>query len=72
MYLLAVTRETVDSCMLMASATVLRLSGRRCCTPLAKKASCWRTISLDTLRMVFARWSSARTSQVAVCKQSAR
>ena len=37
MYLLAVTRDTVDSCMLMASATVLRLSGRRCCTPCTKK-----------------------------------
>ncbi len=33
MYLFAVTRETVDSCMLMASATVFRLSGRRCWTP---------------------------------------
>ena len=27
MYLLAVTRDTVDSCMLMASAMVFRLSG---------------------------------------------
>ena len=55
MYLLAVTRETVDSCMLIASATVFRLSGRRCCTPWAKKASCWRTISVDTFRIVLAR-----------------
>src|SRR4029453_18729367 len=30
MYLLAVTRDTVDSCISIASATVLRLSGRRC------------------------------------------
>ncbi len=29
MYLLEVTRETVDSCMPMASATVRRFSGRR-------------------------------------------
>jgi len=29
MYLLAVTRDTVDSCIAMASATVLRLSGLR-------------------------------------------
>src|ERR1700680_3880125 len=65
MYLLAVTRETVDSCMAIASATVLRLSGRKCWTPCAKKASCCRTISLETLRMVLARWSSARISQVA-------
>ena len=54
-YLLAVTRETVDSCMLMASATVLRLSGRRCCTPCTKNASCCLTISIATLRMVLAR-----------------
>ncbi len=37
MNLLAVTRETVDLCMPMASATVRRLSGRRCWTPWAKK-----------------------------------
>ena len=55
MYLLAVTRETVDSCMLMASAMVLRLSGRRCCTPCTKNASCCLTISIATLRMVLAR-----------------
>ena len=30
MYLFAVTRDTVDSCIEIASATVLRLSGRRC------------------------------------------
>src|SRR6202049_3362431 len=71
-YLLAVTRDTVDSCMLMASATVLRLSGRRCSTPRAKNASCWRTISWATLRMVGARWSSARTSHVALCRHSVR
>ena len=45
MYLLEVTRLTVDSCMPMASATVFRFSGRRCSTPKARKASCWRTIS---------------------------
>src|SRR6266853_5567407 len=62
-YLLAVTRETVDSCMLIASGKVFRLSGRRNWTPCAKNPSCWRTISVDTLRMVLARWSSARISQ---------
>src|SRR5579864_235509 len=72
MYLLAVTRDTVDSCMPMASATVFKFSGRRCSTPRAKNASCWRTISLETFRMVRARWSSARTSQVALCRHSAR
>ena len=49
MYLLEVTRLTVDSCMPMASATVFRFSGRRCSTPKARKASCWRTISDDDL-----------------------
>ena len=29
----------------------------------AKNASCWRTISLDTFRMVLARWSSARSAR---------
>ena len=38
MYLFDVTRDTVDSCMPMASATALRFSGRRCWTPWAKKA----------------------------------
>ena len=72
MYLLAVTRLTVDSCMPMASATVRRLSGRRCRTPWMRKASCWRTISDATLRMVFARWSRLLVSQLALCRQSAR
>ena len=58
--------------MPMASATVFRFSGRRCWTPWARKPSCWRTISLATLRMVWARWSRLLTSQLAVCRQSAR
>ena len=37
MYLLAVTRDTVNSCMPIASAMVLRLSGRRCWTPCSEK-----------------------------------
>ena len=55
MYLLAVTRDTVDSCIWIASATALRLSGRKCATPWVKKPSCWRTISVATFRMVRAR-----------------
>ena len=55
MYLLEVTRDTVDSCIDMASATVLRLSGLRCWTPYVKKPSCWRTISSETRRIVLAR-----------------
>src|ERR1700735_4582413 len=51
MYLLAVTRETVDSCIWMASATAFRLSGRKWATPCVKKPSCWRTISVATFRM---------------------
>ena len=39
MYLFEVTRDTVDSCMAMASAMVFKFRGRKCSTPLAKKAS---------------------------------
>ncbi len=55
MYLFEVTRLTVDSCILMASATVFRLSGRRCPTPWTRNASCWRTISVATFMIVLAR-----------------
>ena len=72
MYLLDVTRDTVDSCIEIASATVLRLSGRRYWTPCVKKPSCWRTISSATRRIVRARWSRLFTSQLAVCRQSSR
>src|SRR3954471_5856012 len=69
-YLFEVTRLTVDSCMPIASATVFRFSGRRCSTPKARKESCWRTISEETLRMVLARWSRLLTSQLAWAAQS--
>ncbi len=72
MYLLAVTRLTVDSCMEMASATVFRFNGFKWRTPWVKKPSCWRTISCATLRMVRARWSKLFTSQFAVCMHSTR
>ena len=39
-YLLEVTRETVNSCMPIASAMVFRLSGRKCSTP------CWKNAVL--------------------------
>jgi hypothetical protein len=48
-------RDTVDSCIEIASAIVFRLSGRRCWTPCAKKASCCFTISAETFRIVRAR-----------------
>ena len=56
----------------IASATAFRLSGLRCWTPCAKKPSCWRTISRETLRIVRARWSRLLTSQLAFARQSAR
>ena len=55
MYLFVVTRLTVLSCMPIASAMSRRISGRRRCTPWRKKPSCWRTISVATLRIVVAR-----------------
>src|SRR5262245_57389430 len=71
-YLFEVTRETVDSCISTASATVLRLRGRSARTPCTKKPSCWRTISLATLRIVRARWSSDLISQLALAWHSER
>src|SRR5690606_7814134 len=70
-YLFDVTRLTVDSCIPIASATVFRFSGRRNSTPKARKASCWRTISDATLRIVLALWSSDFTSQLAWAAHSA-
>ena len=71
MYLFEVTRDTVDSCMPIASAMARRLSGRRCCTPWTKKPSCWRTISDPTFRIVRARCSRLFVSQFAFCRQLA-
>ena len=50
MYLLAVTRLTVLSCISTASAMSRRISGRRCATPWRRKPSCWRTISARHLQ----------------------
>src|ERR1019366_5796324 len=69
-YLLEVTRDTVDSCTPTASAIVLRSSGRKYSTPCAKKLSCWRTISLDTFRIVRALCSRLFVSQFADCLQA--
>src|ERR1700730_8858249 len=65
-YLLEVTRETVDSCTPTASAIVLRSSGRNHSTPCAKNLSCWRTISLETFRIVRALCSRLFVNQLAV------
>ena len=48
-YLLVVTRETVDSCMPMSSATSRRMSGFRCAMPLSKKSRWNFTIDSVTL-----------------------
>ena len=37
-YLFVVTRDTVDSCMPMSSATSRRMSGFRCAVPLSKNS----------------------------------
>src|SRR3546814_20406468 len=71
-YLLAVTRLTVDSCIEIASATMRRLSGRRCWMPYIRNASCWRTISDATFRIVRARWSRRLTSQLELLRHSER
>jgi hypothetical protein len=69
-YLFDVTRLTVDSCMPIASATWRRVRGRSCETPWRKKPSCCFTISVATLMMVLARWSSALVSQLALARHS--
>ena len=69
-YLFDVTRLTVDSCISIASATLARVSGRSADTPCSKKPCCCLTISLATLTIVRARWSSAFTSQLALARHS--
>ena len=69
-YLFDVTRLTVDSCISIASATLARVSGRSADTPCSKKPCCCLTISLATLTIVRARWSSAFTSQLASARHS--
>jgi hypothetical protein len=46
-------------------ATARSVSGRRCETPWRKNPSCCFTISAATFRIVFCRWSSAFSSQLA-------
>src|ERR1700682_3818386 len=69
-YLLEVTLETVDSCTPTASAIVLRSSGRKYSTPWAKNLSCWRTISLETFKIVRALCSRLFVNQLAVWRQA--
>ncbi len=65
MNLCAVARETVDSCTPIASPIIFRLRGLSADTPSTRKASCRRTISVATLRMVRARCSRLLVSQLA-------
>ena len=47
-----VTRDTVDSCMLITSATSRSVSGLRYCTPRSKNSRCRSTMKFMTLSMV--------------------
>ena len=47
-----VTRETVDSCMSMCSATSRRVRGRRCWIPFSKNSRCRSTMKFMTFSMV--------------------
>ncbi len=51
-YFSLVTRLTVDSCMLMTSATSRRVSGLRYSMPFSKKSRCRSTMKFITLSMV--------------------
>ena len=65
MYLFDTTRETVDSCMPMSSATSRSTIGRRRSMPCSRNSCCWRTIELATLWIVRWRWSIDLISQTA-------
>jgi hypothetical protein len=56
----------------MVAAAILSVIGLRWAMPWVRKPSCWRTISVETLRMVWARWSRLLVSQLAVARQSER
>ena len=56
--------------MPIASATDISVIGLKPPMPWVRKPSWRRTISLATLTIVFARWSSERTSQFADCRHS--
>ena len=60
-----VTRETVDSCMSMTSATSRSVSGLRYCTPFSKKSRCRSTMKFITFSIVCRRCSMAWIIQLA-------
>ena len=53
-YLLVVTRETVDSCIPMSSATSRRMSGFKCAVPLSKNSR-WN-LRIDSVTRTMVRW----------------
>ena len=55
MYLLAVTRDTVDFVHRDRVRDRLQIQRAQMLHAVGEEASCWRTISLDTFRMVRAR-----------------
>jgi hypothetical protein len=61
-----VTRLTVDSCMLITSATSRRVRGLRYSMPFSKKSRCRSTMKFITLSMVCRRCSMAWISQFAL------
>src|SRR5690606_28763685 len=65
-YFSFVTRETVDSCMLMTSATSRSVSGLRYCTPFSKNSRCRSTMKFITFSIVWRRCSIAWIIQLAL------
>ena len=70
--LLEVTRDTVDSCMPIASATVFRLSGRKMRDALAEEAVLLADDLGRDLQDRLGALVEARASQLALCRQSVR
>ena len=72
MYLLLVTRQTVDSCRPTSCAMSRSASGFIAIGPYSKKWRWWRTMALATSRMVAKRCSTLRSVQRASRRWAAR
>ncbi len=68
MYLLLVTRETVDSCRPSSSAISRRPSGFMAIAPNSRKCFWRETMASATLRMVEKRCSTLRIVHLASCR----
>src|SRR5947207_2422126 len=68
MYLLLVTRQTVDSCRPSSPAISFSVSGFIATSPYSKKPRCRATIASATRWMVLKRCSIERSSQRASCR----